>query len=199
MSAMSEITSAADDGTERTYTTHYAVCAPNGQPLSLFNSEGKVQWRRPIASLWGCVLGRQENAQLDPGLKFAGQQLDEESGLFYNRHRYYSPESGCYLTPDPIGLAGGMNPYAYVPNPLTWIDPLGLAGCDVTRVRHYTNRKGSNSIKESGVIKAQDNGRVYVEPANKKPLSQVQVEAKYQIKPGRGRDYIETDVPSSQL
>ena len=110
MSAMSAVTgmpAAADDGTERAYTTHYAVCAPNGQPLSLFNSEGKVQWRRPIASLWGCVLGRQENAQLDPGLKFAGQQLDEESGLFYNRHRYYSPESGCYLTPDPIGLLGG--------------------------------------------------------------------------------------------
>lgn len=106
---------------------------------------------------------------------------------------------GCYLTSDPIGLAGGLNLYSYVPNPLTWIDPLGLAGCDVTRVRHYTNRKGSNAIKESGVIKAQDNGRVYVEPANKKPMSQVQVETKYQIKPGRGRDYIETDVPNSQL
>lgn len=36
---------------------------------------------------------------------------------------------GCYLTPDPIGLAGGANLYAYAPNPLTWIDPLGLTKC----------------------------------------------------------------------
>lgn len=57
-------------------------------------------------------------------------------------------------------------------------------------MRHYTNRKGSNAISESGVIKAHDNGRVYLERANKKPLSQIEVEDKYQIKPGRGRDYI---------
>ncbi|TDB42669.1 hypothetical protein C5467_23640 [Photorhabdus khanii subsp. guanajuatensis] len=43
--------------------------------------------------------------------------------------RYYSPETGQYLLPDPLGLAGGVNPYSYVPNPVSWIDPLGLAGC----------------------------------------------------------------------
>ncbi|WP_431222842.1 RHS repeat-associated core domain-containing protein [Serratia sp. L9] len=99
---------AADENEARVYTTHYAVCAPNGQPLALFNTEGKVQWRKPAASLWGIALSKAtENAHLDPGLKFAGQQQDEESGLFYNRYRYYSAEAGCYLTPDPIGLAGG--------------------------------------------------------------------------------------------
>ncbi|MBD1229593.1 RHS repeat-associated core domain-containing protein, partial [Xenorhabdus griffiniae] len=55
-----------------------------------------------------------------------GQWLDEESGLVYNRFRYYSPVAGCYLTLDPIGLDGGDNPYAYVINPTSWIDPLGL-------------------------------------------------------------------------
>nr|WP_038247043.1 RHS repeat-associated core domain-containing protein [Xenorhabdus bovienii] len=68
-----------------------------------------------------------ENAVFDPGLKFAGQWLDEESGLFYNRFRYYSPLAGCYLTPDPIGIQGGENTYGYVPNPTGFIDPLGLA------------------------------------------------------------------------
>ncbi|WP_196485473.1 HYD1 signature containing ADP-ribosyltransferase family protein [Burkholderia cepacia] len=62
---------------------------------------------------------------------------------------------------------------------------------------HY--RKGSNAIRESGVIKARDNNRVYVEPGNKKPLSQLDAETKYQIKRGRGRDYVEMDVPNSKL
>lgn len=80
-----------------------------------------------------------ENAQLDPGLKFAGQQLDEESGLFYNRYRYYLAEAGCYLTPDPLGLAGGENPYSYVHNPLTFIDPLGLSSFDPFQHGEITN------------------------------------------------------------
>lgn len=54
---------------------------------------------------YGAEQGHGECA-VDPGLKFAGQLLDEESGLFYNRYRYYLAEAGCYLTPDPIGLAG---------------------------------------------------------------------------------------------
>ncbi|WP_282187987.1 HNH/ENDO VII family nuclease, partial [Photorhabdus noenieputensis] len=85
---------------------------------------------RPKQSLYGLRLGRHsENPQLDPGLRFAGQLFDEESGLCYNRHRYYLPEGCCYLSADPLGLAGGVNPYSYVHNPTGWIDPLGLAGC----------------------------------------------------------------------
>ncbi|CNF29163.1 YD repeat-containing protein [Yersinia nurmii] len=49
--------------------------------------------------------------------------------MHYNRFRYYAPQACCYLSPDPIGLAGGHNPYSYVHNPLGWIDPLGLAAC----------------------------------------------------------------------
>ncbi|WP_232487483.1 RHS repeat-associated core domain-containing protein, partial [Pectobacterium parmentieri] len=49
-----------------------------------------------------------------------------ETGLYYNRHRYYDAESGQYLSPDPIGLLGGIRPQGYVHNPLMWVDPLGL-------------------------------------------------------------------------
>ncbi|WP_338129509.1 RHS repeat-associated core domain-containing protein, partial [Xenorhabdus bovienii] len=108
--------------------THYAVCAPTGEPLALFDTAGHRVWRQPAYSLYGLRLGAAgENAEFDPGLKFAGQWLDEESGLFYNRFRYYSPLAGCYLTPDPIGIQGGENTYGYVPNPTGFIDPLGLA------------------------------------------------------------------------
>uniref|UniRef100_UPI000AA82A2F RHS repeat-associated core domain-containing protein n=1 Tax=Pseudomonas mediterranea TaxID=183795 RepID=UPI000AA82A2F len=51
------------------------------------------------------------------------------SGLHYNRHRYYNPETGRYLTPDPSKLAGGLNGYRYTLNPTGWVDPLGLVDC----------------------------------------------------------------------
>ncbi|MEC9573319.1 RHS repeat-associated core domain-containing protein, partial [Escherichia marmotae] len=45
----------------------------------------------------------------------------------YNLHRYYDPDVGRFIVTDPIGLAGGINLYAYAPNPISWIDPLGLS------------------------------------------------------------------------
>jgi RHS repeat-associated protein len=62
-------------------------------------------------------------------LRFIGQWEDEETGLHYNLNRFYDPESGCYLSSDPIGLTGGLRIYGYVDNPNHWVDPLGLAGC----------------------------------------------------------------------
>ena len=60
-------------------------------------------------------------------LRFPGQYYDVHSGLYYNHNRYYNPELGRYMEPDPIGLAGGLNPYAYVGNdPVNKVDPSGL-------------------------------------------------------------------------
>ncbi|WP_255251527.1 RHS repeat-associated core domain-containing protein, partial [Pseudomonas indica] len=67
-----------------------------------------------------------EIADIDNPLRFQGQYFDAETGLHYNRHRYYNPNTGCFLTPDPIKLAGGLNNYQYVNNPTGWVDPLGL-------------------------------------------------------------------------
>ncbi|MEC9649438.1 RHS repeat-associated core domain-containing protein, partial [Escherichia marmotae] len=68
-------------------------------------------------------------AYFEQPLRLPGQYFDEETGLHYNLFRYYAPECGRFISQDPIGLRGGLNLYAYVKNPLTWIDPLGLAGC----------------------------------------------------------------------
>lgn len=67
-------------------------------------------------------------ARVEVNLRFPGQYYDKHTGLYYNHHRYYSPQIGRYLEPDPIGLAGGLNPYAYAGNnPVMMVDPSGLA------------------------------------------------------------------------
>ena len=134
-----------------TQTTNYAVCQPNGQPLALFNPQGKRTWRKAPSSLWGLpLLESWESKQaepLNPNLLFAGQYFDQESGLAYNRFRYYDPQSGCYLKSDPIGLAGGETPYAYVHNPMGWIDPFGLAACG-TLARSDINKNIAGGVPE---------------------------------------------------
>ncbi|MFP1797375.1 RHS repeat-associated core domain-containing protein, partial [Lonsdalea quercina] len=110
------------------WETDFVSSAPNGAPQALYDSEGELRWQAPKATLWGQrTVAETESA--DPGLAFAGQLRDSESGLCYNRFRYYDPAGGGYISPDPIGVLGGDNLYAYAPNPLTWIDPLGLAKC----------------------------------------------------------------------
>ena len=57
--------------------------------------------------------------------RYQGQYEDEETGLYYNRFRYYSPDTGTYISQDPIGLKGGMSLYSYVHDSNSWIDPFG--------------------------------------------------------------------------
>jgi RHS repeat-associated protein len=64
---------------------------------------------------------------VDPKIRFQGQWEDLETGLYQNLHRFYDPHCGRYINHDPIGLMGGLNQYQYCPNPVGWVDPLGLS------------------------------------------------------------------------
>ena len=106
-----------------------------GTPQELTDFGGEIVWSAKY-NAYGKVthLAFGGGEQLEQPLRFQGQYFDAESGLHYNRHRYYDPEVGRYLTPDPIKLAGGLNQYQYTPNPTGWIDPLGLnANCPPKR------------------------------------------------------------------
>ncbi|HHL4691040.1 TPA: RHS repeat-associated core domain-containing protein, partial [Escherichia coli] len=145
--------------------TNHAVSDPTGRPLMLFNSEGKTVWRPGQTSLWGLALSLPADTdypdprgELDPeaapGLLYAGQWRDAESGLCYNRFRYYEPETGMYLVSDPLGLQGGEQTYRYVPNPLGYVDPLGLAICPVMYDWYKYNRsQGMTAAQAHQAIK----------------------------------------------
>lgn len=108
----------------------------NGMPMRLTDRSGKLVWEGRCDA-WGKVDPAGMRAEIEQPLRFQGQYYDPESGLHYNRFRYYDPAIGQFVSPDPIRMLGGIDPYAYGRNGLGWIDPLGLSGDLIHMVEHY--------------------------------------------------------------
>jgi RHS repeat-associated protein len=126
-----EIETEAKTPATKQITRSYIVADHLDTPRFIYDDEKALTWR------WASDgFGRQaanddpdgDGYQVNFNLGFPGQYDDLESGLVYNWNRYYDSEIGRYVTSDPIGLAGGLNTYAYVSgNPLYWVDSNGLA------------------------------------------------------------------------
>jgi RHS repeat-associated protein len=116
--------------------TYACITDQVGAPRELVSADGKMAWSARL-SAWGELAGAGEK-NTECSIRFQGQWFDAESGLHYNWHRYYEPEVGQYLSPDPIGIQGGTRTYGYVHNPLSWADPLGLAGCGDSETYYRT-------------------------------------------------------------
>ncbi|WP_370664398.1 RHS repeat domain-containing protein [Porphyromonas macacae] len=97
-----------------------------GTPTEMYNSKGKKTWSAEL-DIYGCVRTFRGRSLSDCPFRYQGQYEDEETGLYYNRFRYYDPNTGTFISQDPIGLAGN-NPtlYGYVKDTNNWIDSLGL-------------------------------------------------------------------------
>ncbi|EEY7959304.1 TPA: RHS repeat-associated core domain-containing protein, partial [Escherichia coli] len=115
-----------------------------GLPLALISTEGATAWCAEYDE-WGNLLNEENPHQLQQLIRLPGQQYDEESGLYYNRHRYYDPLQGRYITQDPIGLKGGWNFYQYPLNPISNIDPLGLETLKCIKPLHSMGGTGERS------------------------------------------------------
>jgi RHS repeat-associated protein len=113
-------------------TYYYATDHP-GNVLGLFNASNQVvsQYRYDP---WGTV-----QWQSDPTfntLRYAGRYYDWDTGLYHNRNRWYDSHVGRFISEDPLGLEGGINPYAYAANnPVDLTDPFGLDPCTVSQAQ----------------------------------------------------------------
>lgn len=97
----------------------------NGAPEEMTDGGGNIVWEAGY-QVWGNLTHEKETRPVQQNLRFQGQYLDRETGLHYNLYRFYDPDIGKFISGDPIGLKGGINLYQYAPNPIRWIDPLGL-------------------------------------------------------------------------
>ena len=119
-----------------------------GTPIEMTDRAGKTVWEASYKA-WGEV--EMVSGSLKQPFRFQGQYFDEESGLHYNRFRYYDPSSGRFVSQDPIGLLGGFNLYEYAPNPIGWVDPFGLT---VTPL--YTKDKNGRVERVQAMITKSD-------------------------------------------
>ncbi len=133
---------------------------PSGLPEELSDAEGNLCWRASYKT-WGATVTEQwEVTALDgrvlrphdalpqpveQNLRLQGQYLDRDTGLHYNTFRFYDPDIGRFISPDPIGLAGGFNLHGFAPNPMRWIDPLGWI-CGETLARPIGFNRGSRKF-----------------------------------------------------
>jgi len=114
---------AAPESGERRYIFSDQICCP----VRVEDDAGNVLWRANILPYGRALI--QPGATIELNLRWPGHYYDSETGLHYNRYRYYSPELGRYIQVDPRDIEGGLNLYAYTARPLDEVDVDGLKPC----------------------------------------------------------------------
>jgi len=109
-----------------------------GTPTAMLDADGRTVWSADIG-IYGELRNLVGDKQACP-FRWPGQYEDEETGLYYNRFRYYDPDSGEYVSQDPLGTEAGLRAHAYPFDPLRLIDVFGLVnGGSYSEVRRTTS------------------------------------------------------------
>ncbi|MBO0492300.1 RHS repeat-associated core domain-containing protein [Pseudomonas sp. Marseille-Q1929] len=158
------------DGTGPLQKIRYYHNDLNGLPEQLTEADGHDVWRATYR-VWGNTLEevREPYYIEEQNLRFQGQYLDRETGLHFNTFRFYDPDVGRFTTPDPIGLAGGINAYTYADNPFAWVDPLGLTCANNGKV--HGNSHSSKNPNHVYVIVDTKTGRMMKPGISGRPLN----------------------------
>ncbi|WP_428142920.1 RHS repeat-associated core domain-containing protein [Delftia acidovorans] len=139
---------------------HHYHCDHLGTPMALTDQNGQVAWAAKLDP-WGNVLQEYNPQGIHQAIRLPGQHHDRETGLYYNRHRYYDPVVGSYVNQDPIGLNGGIHMSEYChSNPISNIDPEGLFFLSLT-----TFEGAKRGVALSEAIKAGQPFREITAPA----------------------------------
>jgi RHS repeat-associated protein len=153
-------------------------------PRLLTNSLGGVAWRAAYEA-FGKVALDPANSVSEFNIRFPGQYFDVETGLHYNRFRYYDPSIGRYVSADPIGQEGGVNLYGYAENnPAKLVDPMGLippVSRDVRAAPARTVAIVRSANREFGEAEAESERRVQAGtlPARPRPGTESQAESDF--------------------
>ena len=159
---------------------HAIVTDLVGTPTELVTPGGEIAWYT-TASVWGESVAA-AGSTADCPLRFPGQYHDAETGLDYNLHRYYDPDLGAYLSPDPLGLAPAANNTAYVGNPLIEFDPLGLFSCPVKVQQELAQFRQDTNMKS---VAQEDAEAQAIRDAGKKPRGVQNTVGKMEFDGGR--------------
>lgn len=118
-----------------------------GTPVMMSDSSGTAVWSASM-SAYGELRELDGERHMCP-FRWPGQYEDAETGLYYNRFRYYDTEAGAYVSPDPIAPSGGLALYAYVRDPLAFVDVLGLA-CKSAVSARKGRAKAAHDLERNG-------------------------------------------------
>ena len=153
-----------------------------GTPHMITNIAAEVVWKAKYRPYGAAI---QYDAEvIDNPIRFPGQYYDPETGLHYSRHRYYHPVIGRFIQQNPLGLEGGSNNYEYAPNPIGWMNPLGLKHKEVFDKRsgndakeHRLKRPISNLWLRTKLVESVSRGTTEITYSNKKIIGKCKIPA----------------------
>jgi RHS repeat-associated protein len=146
-----------------------------GTPVAMLDESGAAVWRMRARAFGEAVV---EDAGISCPFRFQGQYYDAESGLHYNRMRYYDPAVGRFIQQDPLRFASSTNFYKYHTNPIGWIDPLGL--CET--FYRTMSKEDYEELLKTGKVPA--TSETFISPTQGFSESYEGVLVKFTVKPG---------------